>query len=84
MHLLAASQERLSELPKCPAGSKLHGQERRKYVYNKTRDTLRVLVNAEILTQHRDTWVPVTTAWRVLRLRMGYASNMEGSCEYIE
>ena len=26
----------------------------------------------------RDKWVPVTTAWRVLRLRV------EGSCEYIE
>jgi len=27
------------------------------------------------------TWVPVTTAWRVLGLRM---EETEGSCEYIE
>jgi len=30
-------------------------------------------------------WVPVTTAWRVLKLRVeGTASDMEGSCEWIE
>jgi hypothetical protein len=33
----------------------------------------------------RDKWVPVTTAWRVLRLRMEERPpDMEGSCEYIE
>jgi hypothetical protein len=32
-----------------------------------------------------DKWVPVTTAWRVLRLQMGERPpDMEGSCEYIE
>ena len=30
-------------------------------------------------------WVPVTTAWRVLRLRMEERpADMEGSCEYME
>jgi hypothetical protein len=30
-------------------------------------------------------WVPVTTAWRVLRLRMEERPPvMQGSCEYIE
>jgi hypothetical protein len=30
-------------------------------------------------------WVPVTTAWHVLRLQMDEnPSDMEGSCEYIE
>ena len=33
----------------------------------------------------RDKWVPVTTAWRVPRLRMEELSpDMEGSCEYTE
>jgi hypothetical protein len=33
----------------------------------------------------RDKWVPVTTAWRVLRLRMEERPvDMEGSCECIE
>jgi hypothetical protein len=33
----------------------------------------------------RGKWVPVTTAWRVLRLRMEERPpDMEGSCEYIE
>jgi hypothetical protein len=32
-----------------------------------------------------DEWVPVTTAWRVLRLRLEERSpDMKGSCEYIE
>jgi hypothetical protein len=32
-----------------------------------------------------DKWVPVTTAWRVLRLQMEeQLPDMEGSCEYIE
>jgi hypothetical protein len=35
--------------------------------------------------QDRDKLVPVTTAWRFLRLRMEeQACNMEGSYEYIE
>jgi hypothetical protein len=34
---------------------------------------------------HRDKWVPVTTAWRVLRLWMEERpADMEGSCEHIE
>jgi hypothetical protein len=33
----------------------------------------------------RDKWVPVSTAWRVLRLRMEeQPPYMESSCEYIE
>jgi hypothetical protein len=33
----------------------------------------------------RDKWVPVTPAWRVLRLLMEeQPADMEGSCEYIE
>jgi hypothetical protein len=33
----------------------------------------------------RDKWDPVTTAWRVLRLRMEeLPPDMENSCEYIE
>jgi hypothetical protein len=33
----------------------------------------------------RDKWVPVTTAWRVLRFRMEERPpDMEGSCEYVE
>jgi hypothetical protein len=33
----------------------------------------------------RDKWVPVTTAWSVLRLRMEERPpDMEGSCEYVE
>ena len=32
-----------------------------------------------------DKWVPVTTAWRVFRLRMEERpADVEGSCEYIE
>jgi hypothetical protein len=34
---------------------------------------------------YRVKWLPVTTAWRVLRLRMEERPPvMEGSCEYIE
>ena len=36
-------------------------------------------------SEYHDKWVPVTTAWRVLRLRMEERPpDMEGSCEYIE
>jgi hypothetical protein len=36
-------------------------------------------------SQEPEKWVPVTTAWRVLRLRMEERPpDMEGSCEYIE
>ena len=36
-------------------------------------------------TQLCDKWVPVTTAWRVLRLRMEERPpDVEGSCEYTE
>jgi hypothetical protein len=31
-----------------------------------------------------DKWVPVTTAWKAQVADEGTASNMEGSCEYIE
>ena len=35
--------------------------------------------------KHRDKWVSVTTAWRVLTLRMEERpTDMEGNCEYIE
>jgi hypothetical protein len=35
--------------------------------------------------KRRYKWVPVTTAWRVLRLRMEERPpDMEGNCEYIE
>jgi hypothetical protein len=38
-----------------------------------------------MVQQPYDKWVPVTTAWRVLRLRMEERPpDMEGSCEYIE
>jgi hypothetical protein len=37
------------------------------------------------ISTSRVMWVPVTTAWRVLRLRMEERPPvMEGSCEYIE
>ena len=40
---------------------------------------------ALLLSPDRDEWVPVTTAWRVHRLRMEERpADMEGSCEYIE
>jgi hypothetical protein len=31
-----------------------------------------------------DKWVPVTTAWRALRLRVERPPGMKGSCEYVE
>jgi hypothetical protein len=38
-----------------------------------------------IMADDREKWVPVTTTWRVLRLRMEERPpDMEGSCEYIE
>ena len=37
------------------------------------------------VNQLRAKWVPITAAWRVLKVADGgTASNMEGSCEYIE
>jgi hypothetical protein len=41
--------------------------------------------NFDIAHPSHDKWVPVTTAWRVLRLRMEKRpADMEGSCEYFE
>jgi hypothetical protein len=37
------------------------------------------------VSEGHDKWVPVTMAWHILRyVDGGMASNMEGSCEYIE
>ena len=45
----------------------------------------RLQIIGYILLSVRDEWVPVTTAWRVLRLRMEERpADMEGSCECIE
>jgi hypothetical protein len=47
-------------------------------------------IGVEVINTHmplliHDKWVPVTTAWRVLRLRMEeWPPDMEGSFEYIE
>jgi hypothetical protein len=44
-----------------------------------------VLIFVKCHYMAHDKWVPITTAWRVLRLRMEERPpDMEGSCEYIE
>jgi hypothetical protein len=43
------------------------------------------VLNEQDTRTFHDKWVPVTTAWRVLRLRMEERPPvMEGSCEYFE
>jgi hypothetical protein len=42
-------------------------------------------IKIDFIEKDRVMWVPVTTAWRVLGLRMEERPPvMEGSCEYIE
>ena len=38
----------------------------------------------QLASGFRDKWVPVNTAWRVQVADGGTASDVEGSCEYIE
>jgi hypothetical protein len=46
--------------------------------------SFKAILNAILLYPH-DKWVPVTTAWHVLRLRMEERPpDMEGSCDYFE
>ena len=48
-------------------------------------DVLSLTIMSGVRYAFRDKWVPVATAWRVLRLRKEEpVSDMEGSCEYIE
>jgi hypothetical protein len=63
-----------------------------KYVYfNRKNNSYRIICMriyvhfVYLLLLFHDKWVPVTTAWRVLRVQMEERPpDMEGSCEYFE